>query len=244
VLRFGPSALRYVAHQRIHIEQEFQGLSQPLDFGVRVYLSVTIMGPADSVGYPTTFTIDSVVVDSGTTLPMGVNPGAAKGLAYRGRLAPNGEFKNPLPSDSATAAAVGALIGQFRNFFPRIPAGGLTLGAAWTDTVVTRNPAAGGPVVTAISRSTAAAWEDRGGTRCLRLDVTATYTIEGAGEQMGQPYEVVGTGTHSGVSWIAVDGRYVGGESRDSTNMTITLPVQGMTIPRREVTRGTISVVP
>jgi hypothetical protein len=243
-VRLGPSALRYVAHQRVHIEQEFQGMSQPLDIGVRIFFAATIMGPADTAGYPTMFTIDSVVIDSGTTLPAGVNPGAARGLSYRGRLAPNGEFKNPVPSDSVAAAAVSSMMGQFRNFFPRIPAGGLTLGAAWTDTVTTRNATAGGPVVTAISRSTASTWEERAGARCLRLEVSATYTIQGAGEQMGQAYEVVGTGTRTAVNWIAVDGRYLGGESKDSTNMTITLPVQAMTIPRREVSRGTISVLP
>ena len=50
-VRLGPSALRYLMHQVVHIEQEFQGMRQPLDFGLRVYFAVTISGPADSVGY-------------------------------------------------------------------------------------------------------------------------------------------------------------------------------------------------
>jgi hypothetical protein len=76
-LRLGPSAQRYVMHTVIHIEQEFQGMRQPLDFGLRAFFAVTITGPADSIGYPTTLTIDSILPDSGTTPPMGINLGAA-----------------------------------------------------------------------------------------------------------------------------------------------------------------------
>src|SRR5213592_1465402 len=60
-IRLGPSALRYVMHQIIHIDQEFQGIRQPLDFGLRAFFAVTILGPADTSGYPTTITIDSIV---------------------------------------------------------------------------------------------------------------------------------------------------------------------------------------
>src|ERR1041385_4310840 len=85
-IRLGPSALRYVMHSVVHIDQEFQGMHQPLDFGLRAYFAVTITGPADSIGYPTTITIDSIAADSGTTVPMGINLGNAKGLSFVGRL--------------------------------------------------------------------------------------------------------------------------------------------------------------
>src|ERR1041385_8347730 len=72
-IRLGPSALRYVMPSVVHIDQEFQGIHQPLGFGLRAFFAVAIPGPADSVGYPTTITIDSVAADSGTTVPMGIN---------------------------------------------------------------------------------------------------------------------------------------------------------------------------
>lgn len=244
VVRLGPSAIRYVAHQLIHIEQEFQGMRQPLDFGLRIFFSVTITGPADSVGYMTRVTVDSVVPDSGTTAPMGINLAVAKGLAFTGRLTPTGEFRNPVASDSIVAQTLAPIVGSFKNIFPRTPAAGLTLGAMWTDTVTTSDRAAGNVTVTSINRSHAAAWEDRNGVRCLRLDVTSTFTIKGAGEQSGQPFQVAGSGTRNGVDYIAVDGRYMGGEASDSTTMTITLPVQGMTIPRTQSSRSTVTVLP
>jgi hypothetical protein len=244
VVRLGPSALRYVAHQVIHIEQEFQGMRQPLDFGLRIFFAVTITGPADSVGYLTTVTIDSVVPDSGTTAPMGVNLGVAKGLRFTGRLTPTGEFHNPVASDTVSAQALGPIVGSFKNFFPRLPPGGLTLGATWTDTVTTSDRAAGAVEVKTISRSNAAAWEERNGVRCIRLEVVSTFTIQGAGEQGGQPFEVAGSGTRTGVDYIAVDGRFMGSEAHDSTSMTITLPVQNMIIPRTQISRSTVTVLP
>src|SRR2546422_5395775 len=66
VVRLGPSALRYVSHQVVHIDQEFQGMRQPSDFGLRSFFRVTIAGPADSAGYATTVTVDSIVPDSGS----------------------------------------------------------------------------------------------------------------------------------------------------------------------------------
>jgi hypothetical protein len=228
----------------IHIEQEFQGMRQPLDFGLRIYFGVTINGPADTAGYVTTVSIDSVLPDSGTTAPMGINLGAAKGLSFTGRLTPIGEFRNPVASDTISAQALGPIVGSFKNFFPRLPRGGLTLGATWTDTVTTSDRAAGAVEVKTISRSNAAAWEMRNGVRALRLEVVSTFTIQGSGEQGGQPFEVAGTGVRNGVDYIAVDGRFMGGEAHDSTSMTISLPVQGMIIPRTQVSRSTVTVLP
>lgn len=243
-LRLGPSALRYVMHQVIHIEQEFQGMRQPLDYGLRIYLAVTITGPADSAGYPTTVTIDSIAPDSGTTAPMGINLAAAKGLSFAGRLSPTGALRNQVASDTTAAQSLSPIVGSFKNFFPRFPAPGLTLGATWTDTITTSDRAAGTVTVSNISRSHAAAWDDRNGTRAMRLEVAATFTIKGGGEQARQPFEVAGTGVRSGVDYVAIDGRYLGGESRDSTSMTITLPMQSMTIPRTQVSKTTVTVLP
>lgn len=219
-------------------------MHQPLDFGLRIFFAVTINGPADSIGYPTTVTIDSVAPDSGTVAPMGINLGAAKALSFAGRLTPSGEFRNQVASDSATAQSLSPIVGSFKNFFPRLPRSGLTVGSAWTDTTTTSDRAAGTVTVTNISRSHAAAWDDRNGTRTIRLEVTSTFTIKGGGEQGGQPFEVAGAGVRNGVDYISVDGRYMGGESHDSTTMTITLPIQAMTIPRTQVSKTTVTVLP
>jgi len=244
MVRLGPSAQRYVMHTVVHIDQEFQGMHQPLDFGLRAFFAVTITGPADSVGYPTTITIDSIVPDSGTTAPMGINLGAAKALSFVGRVTRRGEFRNQIASDSVAAQSLSPIVGSFKNFFPRLSPAGVTVGLAWTDTTVENDRAIGGVTVSSINRSRAATWEDRNGTRAVRLEVMSDFTIKGSGQQLGQRFEVAGSGVRSGIDFIAVDGRYLGGESHDSTSMTITLPIQAMTIPRTQASKTTVTVLP
>jgi hypothetical protein len=243
-VRFGPSALRYHVHQQIHVEQEFQGQTSTVDRGIGGYIAVTIVGPADSVGYPVTLTIDSIVADSGTVLPATINLSAVRGLALRGRLAPTGEFRDAVASDTALARTFAQVIGSFQNFFPRIPSGGLTLGAEWTDTTSTTDRTLVEVTTRSTIQSRATAWEQRGAARALRLDVTSHYTVIGAGEQGGQVMEVSGTGVQTRTQFLAADGRYLGGEARDSSNIQINLPVQATTVPVRQVSRSTVTVLP
>ena len=243
-VRLGPSALRYLMHQIIHVEQELPTGPQVLDYGLNVFFAVTISGPADSSGYPTTITIDSVAPDSGTTVPGGINLSVARALSYRGRLSPRGDFRDAVPSDSAASLALAPIVGSFRNFFPRLPVGGVTLGATWTDTTTETQASVGTISITSVNRSRAAAWEDRSATRAMRVEVTSDFKIHGNGQQMGQSFEVNGSGARSGIDYIAIDGRFLGSESRDSTNLTIVLPMQSLTIPRKQASRTTVTVRP
>jgi hypothetical protein len=231
-------------HQRIQVNQQLPTGPQQVSYGISAFFRATIVGPADSSGYPMTVSIDSIVPDSGTTIPLNTNLAAAKGLSYQGRLTPRAEFRDAVPSDSATAAAISPVVGSFQNFYPRLPASGLTLGATWTDTLTTSDRGAGNVSVKSINSWRAPTWEDRNGVRSLRVEVTSSFTIQGKGEQLGQPFEVAGNGVRTGVDFLAADGRYLGGESNDSTSMTITLPVQTMTIPRTQVSKTTVSVLP
>ncbi|MGH7569437.1 MAG: hypothetical protein ACREL9_10810 [Gemmatimonadales bacterium] len=246
VIRLGPSALRYAVQRQLHIEQDLPG-QVPTDLSYRVYLAATILGPADTAGYPVTFTVDSMVADSGTYVPPTINLAAARSLLFTGRLAPTGELRNVAPSDSVVARSLGQLLGSPREFFPRLPAGGLLLGSAWVDTVVTTERGSGGSAevtVRAVNHSSAARWEDRNGVRCLRIDVTSTFTLQGAGQQGGQSYELTGEGTRAAIEFVSIDGRYLGGESLDSTRYTVKLPAQGFSVPVRQVLRAIVTVLP
>jgi hypothetical protein len=244
VVRLGPSALRYVVHQQFHVEQQFQGQTSTIDRGIRLFVAATISGPADSAGYPVTFTVDSIIPDSGSVIPPTLNLVAARGLRYLGHLTSAGEFRQTATSDATLAQTFTQIVGAFRNFYPRIPPGGLTLGAEWTDTSSTSDRAAIDVTVKAIAHSRATTWEQRDGARCLRLEVSSAYSVSGSGDQGGQPLEVTGTGTRSGVQFLAVDGRYLGGEAHDSSSINVGLPMQGMTVPVRQITHSTIAVLP
>jgi len=243
VIRLGPSALRYVVHHRIHVEQQFQGQTQTIDRGIRMFVAATIAGTADTLGYPVMFTIDSIVPDSGAALPQTVSLPAARGLQYTGHVSPVGDFREGPSPDSARAQAFAQLVGAFRTFYPRLPRGGVTLAAEWADTVTTTDHAGVEVTMKSVNRSRAPAWEARNDIRCLRLETSATYTVAGAGEQGGQPLEVTGSGTRSAVQCLAVDGRYLGGEVHDSSAVMVNLPMQGMTVPVRQVSHSLVTVL-
>src|SRR5712664_3391708 len=128
-LRLGPSALRYMAHQSLHAEQELQGQTQVIVRGTRLFVTAIVVGPADSLGYRLTFTVDSIALDSGTTVPPTVDISAARGLVYDGGLTPSGVSKLTLVSDSTRAAPFVQLLGLLQTLYPHLPTAGLILGA-------------------------------------------------------------------------------------------------------------------
>jgi len=244
-VRYGPSAVRYLLHRRLHIQQALGDQTQAQDVGARIFVAAAITGPADTIGYPTTFLVDSIVADSGMPPPIVDNISKVRKLVFAGRVAPRGEFVNALASDSVVAQSVVQLLGNFRDFLPRLPIDGVRPGVAWTDTVETSQKGSGSEVSRrTITHALAAGWEDRLGTRSVRVEGSQTYRVAGGGKNAGQPFELSGAGAGSGVAYIAVDGRYLGGEWQDSTTLTVRLPVQGVAVPVVQVTRTTVAVLP
>lgn len=244
-VRYGPSAVRYVIHRRMHVTQVLAGQAQAQNLGARVYVAATITGPADSVGYPAMFLVDSVVPDSGTPPPVADPIRRARRLVFSGRLAPRGEFVHAAPSDTGLTQSVLQLVGNFRDFLPRLPVGGVRPGSAWTDTVETAQQGRDAEGSRrAIVHASATGWEDHGGVQSLRIETSQSYNVTGSGKNLGQPFELVGAGSARGTAFIAVDGRYLGGESRDSASLTIRLPVQGVSIPVTQITGTTVTVLP
>jgi len=239
--------VRYVITRRLHVEQSFGGQAQVQDVGARLFVTVAVAGPADARGYPTTFTVDSIVPDSGTPDPLGIPMSKVRALVFAGRLAPMGEFDGVAASDTSALMNLAQFVGNFRDFLPRIPAAGARVGAAWTDTIMLAQRDAGGTTGVsrrAIVRSAATDWEDHAGAQTLRIESAASYDLTGAGQRNGQAFEVSGTGTGNARLFLGEDGRFVGGESRDSTNLTVSLPTQGLTIPVVQVMSSTVAVRP
>jgi hypothetical protein len=243
-VHYGPSALRYVVHRQVHRETLGDQV-QAQDLGARIFVSMVITGPADSVGYPATFSIDSVVPDSGT--PQLITNGLTKvrKLVYAGRVVRRGEFVNAVASDSALVQWTAPLLWSFRDFMPRLPNDGVQPGASWADTVETTQKGADATRSRhSILHATATGGQPVAGLASLRVETTQTYTVTENGKNAGRPYELSGAGTASASATIGDDGRYLGGEGKDSTSYTIHLLVQGDRVPVIQVTRTTVAVLP
>ncbi len=244
-VRYGPGAQRYLVHRQLHIRQTLGDQVQAQTLGARIFVTMAITGPADSIGYPTTFSVDSIVADSGTPAPVADNIVKVRKLVFAGRVARRGEFVNAVPSDSALAQSVAQLLGNFRDFLPRLPADGVKPGATWTDTVETTQK--GGDATSSrhtTIHASASTWEDRAGVSGLRVETSQSYHVAGSGKNAGQPYELSGEGTATGTAFLSADGRYMAGEVRDSTALTVRLPVQGVSVPVVQVAHTAVSALP
>ncbi|HYX82268.1 MAG TPA: hypothetical protein VE714_07745 [Gemmatimonadales bacterium] len=244
-IRLGPSALRYIAHQTLHAEQQLPGqATQIIERGTKLFLTATIVGPADSLGYRLTLTVDSVALDSGTTLPPNIDLSAARRLVYDGRVTPWGIATIALVSDTARAAPFVQLLDLLRTFYPQLPVTGLIPGAHWTDTVTTTDRMFIDVTRRAVRNARTGTWEERNGIRALGIDMSSTYEVSGKATQSNQPVEVAGSGTETTRYFLASDGRYLGSEGKDSASITITFPYQTATIPANRVLRSTIIAQP
>jgi hypothetical protein len=245
-VQFAPSTTRFLVHQDLHILQDYAGLPPTIDLRYGLFVTAAIGAPADS-GLPTTFTIDSIVVDSATQL-LQINLASARGYRITGRLLPTGEFISGPCDTSAAAAGISSLLPRFRSFFPRLPVGGVRPAMTWSDsTNATDNPqcSAGSTMTThSANQRTAMAWEDHAGTRALRLESVSSYHFNGSGEQGGNQLMIDGSGAGTGVQYLSTDGRYLGGEQRDSATLKIDVPGQGITIPRRQFSHTVITALP
>jgi len=244
LVRYGPSVMRYVVHRELHVEQAYGGKQQTQDLAALIYVRVIISGPADTGGYPVSFTVDSVVPDSGMPRVVTDNMGRVRALSFRGRLRPDGDFRGNVQMDTSIAQSIAQFVANFHDFFPRIPAAGVRAGEQWTDTVAGSQRAGESEVTRrAIVQSQAPAWDVRNSTRSLRIETVTRYTVSGAGQNSGQPFEMSGGGAATSQGFIAEDGRFLGGESRDSTGMMISLPVQGLAIPVSQRLHSTVSAL-
>lgn len=243
-IHLGPSLLRYLIERRVDIHQQVLGQESSSQLAYRVFATSAIHGPSDTAGYPTTFTLDSIVPDSGMRLPGTINLASARGLTFTGVLRPNGEFHRATPSDSTIAQGLEQLVGTFRDFYPHFPRSGLILGASWTDTLsrTNRSGSIDNLLITAITTSRAAAIVERNGAHSVQIESTSAITLSGNGALGGQPITLQGSGSRHAVEFVAVDGRYLGSESLDSTHITFTFP--GQTVPQRLVSHATVKVLP
>jgi len=246
VIQYGPQASRYLVHRQIENVQEFGGAEQRSALGFTIFVTTQVRPASDAAGFPTVFAIDSVTADSGVALPPFINLDLARRLSFSGVLAPDGGFQDGTASDTVIAHNLAPIIGGFREFYPRIPPAGFSLGSAWVDTVAHEDQL--GVIehvtVTSIDSSRAVGWEDLSGTRAMRVLVRSTVSLAGRGQQGGQAIELAGSGTRTSMEFLAADGRYLGGVSRDSTALMITLHAQGQVVPVRQVVVSSTQVLP
>lgn len=218
-------------------EQDFGGQVNASEFAMHWYLSV--VNSASGL----TLTIDSAPKITGVA--QGVSQGdldQAAGMVFTGNLSPEGRISD-LAVDDVSSDFIQQLAQSVERFLPWVPAGGAAAGQAWVDTLETTTGSSGLEIsVQLITRSQADSWVEHEGGQALLVTTTTDYSMSGGGTQMGSEIDIDGTGVRHGTLYLGADGRFLGGVSADTANMTATVAAMGAIIPIFQARHDTISV--
>jgi hypothetical protein len=222
------------------VEQEFGGQVTSSEVGLRFHLSVVAV--EDTGVTRVTMTIDSVpeVTGPGATPEMAQR---AAGSTFTGILTSEGEILDFHGGDTAVVL-VRQLADRLERLFPRIPAGGVAPGQAWTDTVETTSGSSGFDLlVEIVTENQAYDWVEHAGAMALRVDAVSNYVISGGGMQGGSEITLDGTGVSRGEYYLGADGSLLGGASADSMSATAMVVAAGTMIPITQRRRDSLAVV-
>jgi hypothetical protein len=192
------------------------------------YLTLTWVA-ADS-GTRITTTIDSLVADSGLTLPM-VALDSARGTRWTALRPVAGGL-------SGIAGNRNSLLGdQVRDqlvlLFPRLPADGLRPGARWTDS--TEAPAR----VSAFEAQEISLTNSEAGQQlpsgAVPIQVTVSRSATGEATQFGQPMAVQATGSDTLDYQFGSDGKIFEVSGRRWTSLVVELSSIGQKVPANEI---------
>jgi hypothetical protein len=240
-IRYTPGSGRYLWESEGRYVQEVMGSTTDMSLTTSMLLSTTIAAEGGNISMA--LTVDSLNVTGNAPGGAAESLGVVRGQTYHAMFTPTGRPVSMHSPDTANAAIMQIARG-LRDFLPLLPETGLVPGAVWVDTVSESHsmPGGGGSLATnAIRTHRLVGWETRDGVRSAHVAISGSYTITGNGEIQGQAIEMAGAGQATGERWISSSGVYLGGSSRDSTNMTVTVINVGITVPIRQVQRTTIA---
>lgn len=239
---YAPFSQTYVIVSHAKQEQEVGGQITTVEYTMRWRMTAATDPSGGEAGL--TMTIDSAptITGTGADLVQG-DVARAAGATFVGTLTSEGRVVGLHGGDS-TNAFLQQLAQSAERFFPRVPAGGAVPGVQWSDTLSTSTVSGGLETHLAfVSRSVAGGWVDRDGVQALEVMTDTDYTLVGGGAQMGTEIDLEGTGSRHGIAYLAADGRFLGGTSADTSNMTATVAAMGMMIPIVQTRHDTVSAV-
>jgi len=192
------------------------------------YLTLTWIA-ADS-GTKITTTVDSVVADSGITVPAAVLD-SARGTRWTGTRPPTGGL-------SGLTGTRTSLLGdqqrdQLTLLFPRLPPDGVRAGAHWRDsTEATARVSVFEVQESSVSTGDAGEPLPSG---ALPIQMTASRSAAGEANQFGQAINIKATGSDTLSYELAPDGRVLVAGGHRWTSLVMELTAIGQSVPAREI---------
>lgn len=235
-----PSVLRYAAgtgryHEFTQSAQELMGQSQSFD--THVYFSTAATAVGTNLGV--TVTVDSMT----TTVPGAVGVEQVRGRTINLVFTPTGRSISMASSD--TTMAMLQIADGMRELLPSLPAGAITAGATWTDTVSRQVPAPDATLtVTAQRQHRVVGWEDHDGVRALHISTSSTYTLNGTGQAQGQSLTFTGTGRNQAEHFVSAAGVYLGSVGGDTADVNVNVASAGMQVAVHRMQHSVLTRLP
>lgn len=231
------AASNYVLRRRDSLSVQLpNGLQQTQLFIRTAHFTVAV-----AAGTPmrVSVTLDSLSIEGQMAAQTATD--SARGAHWTGELTAAGHLAN-LVAERASSVAE-----QFRGmlpmFFPSLPPGGAREGMQWTDTAQTSLRAMAFDVKEhAVDSLRALADTVRGAPRGgLRIESHAAFTRVGGGSQFGQAVEVQATGSRHLSARLLPDGVIAGIEGTERSDMTLTIPAVGQSLPVKQYATFSVS---
>ncbi|HEX9693042.1 MAG TPA: hypothetical protein VGA22_13185 [Gemmatimonadales bacterium] len=240
---YSPFTASYLFVSRGHTRQQIPG-GEAANTEYAFTIGLTAAVATDGENLMATVTVDSVPMLSGAAALVAGNITRAVGKSVRARMLPNGR----LVSDDAPDPALGSLpqvASLLQDFFPRIPETGVTAGDRWIDSTSNATHSNGLDLTTeAVRTYEAADGSDSGTGAFLEVVAEVVYTLTGSGVMSAQPIVVEGAGARRERFFLAANGAFLGGITRDSSAANATMSSIGVTIPIVQTRTDTLRIIP
>lgn len=225
---YAPGASQYRVQSTTKIVQEIQGQTNEGELNTRHLLTLAI-GRKTKDTLALTYTWDSASVSTSAGIPA---PDLSKvgGTKAAGFASVTGRMYS---FDPGKAAGDGMPdMAEFEMFLPVVAAANKKVGDSWIDTVTVKGNRGGIDVNTTIIVTSKLADDTTyAGEKSWRIQRNLVFTVSGAGAQQGMALVIEGTGTGERTDYITSKGVYLGSSLTQTSQSTVSLPANNMTIP-------------
>jgi hypothetical protein len=211
---YAPGKLHYHVVTEATRDQPMGGGRAPFDYSTTTHQWISIeLAPQTRDTLKIAMTVDSITIKSTLDAPQ-PDLAALHGARYAGTISPQGRIYALTPVGGSTDPKVVAFSKALKRFLMPLPARSLAAGATWADTVV-EHPRVGTIEIisSAVTTYKVAGDTTVNGKHAWRIDRSTVIAQLGKGVEAGQPLEINGSGTITGVQLFSDGGVMLGGKS-------------------------------
>lgn len=241
---YAPGKLRYHVLTVQSRSQPMGGGRAPFDFTTTTHEWIAInVGAAVHDTVPLEMTVDSIRITSTLDAPA-PDLRIFQGAKYKGTMSPRGHIYSLQPAAGTSDARLDAFVRALQRFLVPLPERALAAGASWADTVV-EHPKVNAIDITSSSVTTYKVAGDTTvqGQRAWRIDRFTTIAQLGKGTEAGQPLQISGSGTITGVHFFTASGVLLGGQSTQRTDLMEKMN-ESEGAPIQQTFKSTVELIP